>query len=137
MRRSGTMSRMTFLLKIVSTAAALWVTTLIFSPHIDTTAETTLGHVGTLLAVALIFGLVNGIVKPIVKIIGCAVYAASLGLFALIVNAALFLLVDLIAGWFDLPFHVNGFWWAMLGALVVAIVSWILNLVIPDKKGRN
>ncbi|WP_147141220.1 phage holin family protein [Stackebrandtia albiflava] len=125
---------MRYLLNLVVTAFALWITTLIFAPHIESTADTTLGHIGTLLAVALIFGLVNGIVKPVVKVLGCALYAASLGLFALVVNAALFLLVDLIAGWFDLPFNVENFWWAMLGALVVAVVSWIVNLVIPDKK---
>lgn len=130
------MCRMRSLLKIISTAAALWVTTLIFSPHIDTTAETTMGQIGTLLAVALIFGLVNAIVKPIVKVIGCALYAASLGLFALVVNALLFLLVDYIAGLLDIPFHVDGFWWALLGAIVVSIVSWILNLVIPDKNKK-
>ncbi|HIW64290.1 MAG TPA: phage holin family protein [Candidatus Stackebrandtia excrementipullorum] len=127
---------MSFLLKTITTAAALWVTTLLFSPHIDTTAQTTSGHIGTLLAVAIIFGLVNAIVKPIVKVIGCALYAISLGLFALVVNALLFLLVDYIADTLDIPFHVDGFWWAMLGAVVVAIVSWILNLVIPDKEKK-
>lgn len=130
------MCRMSYLLKIISTAAALWVTTLLFSPHIQTTAETTSGQIWTLLAVALIFGLVNGIVKPVVKVIGCALYAVSLGLFALVVNALLFVLVGFIAEWFSIPFEVD-FWWAFPGAVVVGVVSWILNLVIPDKKKNN
>lgn len=131
------MWQVSYLLKIVITAVALWVTTLIFDGHITVEAATTMGTIGTLLAVALIFGLVNTIIKPIIKVIGCALYAASLGLISLIVNAALFLLTDYIAGQFDIPFHIENFWWALLGALVVAVVSWVLNLVIPDKKDRD
>lgn len=131
------MCRMRFLLKICVTAVALWVTTLLFDPDISVTADTTLGKVGTLLAVALIFGLVNAIIKPIVKVIGCALYAASLGLIALIVNAALFMLTWWISEQFHLNFNISNFWYAILGALVVGIVSWVLNLAIPDKNDKK
>lgn len=130
------MCRVSYLLKICATAVALWITTLIFAPNIEVTT-TGFAKVGTLLLVAFLFGLVNAVVKPIVKVIGCALYAASLGLIALVVNAALFLLVDFIAEQFDIPFNITGFWWAMLGALVVGVISWILNLAIPDKKDKK
>ncbi|WP_415647347.1 phage holin family protein [Stackebrandtia soli] len=128
---------MSYLLKIVVTAISLWVTTLIFAPNIDVQADGVGGEIGTLLIVALIFGLVNAIIKPIIKVIGCALYAASLGLFGLIVNAALFLLVDVIGDQFSVPFHIENFWYALLGAIVVAVVGWVLNLVVPDPSDKK
>ncbi|HIV57998.1 MAG TPA: phage holin family protein [Candidatus Stackebrandtia faecavium] len=124
---------MSYLLNICVTAVALWVTTLLFDPHIAVHAESTFGTVGTFLLVALIFGVINGVLKPIIKVLGCALYALTLGLFALVVNALLFLLVDVIAEQFGIPFHIDGFWYALLGAVVVAIVTWLLNLIIPDQ----
>jgi putative membrane protein len=131
------MCRVSYLLKIIATAVALWVTTLLFDPNIAVTAQTIPGAIGTLLVIALVFGLVNAIVKPVIKVVGCALYAASLGLFALVVNALLFLLVDFIAEQLDIPFHIENFWWALLGAVVVGLISWVLNLVIPDKSDRK
>src|SRR5687767_2457860 len=88
---------------------------------------------GTLLAVAVIFGIVNAILRPIIKTIGCGLYVLTLGLVALVVNGLLFLLTSWIAGQFDLPFHVDDFWpSAVLGALLVGIVSWLLNMLVPD-----
>ena len=65
--------------------------------------------------------------------IGCLFYLLTLGLFALVVNALLFLLTGWIAGLFDLPFEVRGFWWAVLGAVVMAVVTWLISLVVPDR----
>ncbi len=124
---------MSYLLNICVTAVALWVTTLIFDPHIAVQADNTIGTIGTFLLVALIFGVINGVLKPIIKVLGCALYALTLGLFALVVNAVLFLLVDFIAEQFGIPFHIDSFWYALLGAVVVAVVTWLLNLVIPDR----
>jgi putative membrane protein len=61
-------------------------------------------------------------------------YIVTLGLIAFVVNALLFLLVDWIAGLLKLPFNVDGFWAAFWGAIIVGVVSWIINLVIPDRK---
>jgi putative membrane protein len=52
---------------------------------------------------------------------------------ALVVNGVLFLLTSWIAGKLSLPFHVNGFWTAILGALIVGLISWALNALVPDK----
>ena len=85
------------------------------------------------LTVAIIFGVVNVLVKPVIQILGCPLYIITLGLFGLVVNALLFMLVGWIAGLFNLPFIVEGFWPAFWGAIVVAIVSFVLHLVIPDR----
>jgi putative membrane protein len=127
---------MAFLIRVVVVAVALWVAT-IFVPGIAVTAGTTEARIGTLLAVALIFGLVNAVVKPIVKIFGCAVYVLTLGLFALVVNALLFLLVGWLAGRAGLPFAVTGFGSAFFGAIVVSVVSFVLQVAIPDRLDRR
>ncbi|MEV0456144.1 phage holin family protein [Catellatospora methionotrophica] len=122
---------MGFLIRWVINAVALWVTTLIVS-GIEITAATTTRSILTLIVVALIFGLVNAILKPVIHLLGCVFYVLTLGLFALFVNAGLFLLVDWLATVFKLPFEINGFWPAFWGAIVMGIVSWALSLLVPD-----
>jgi putative membrane protein len=122
---------MGFLIRWAINAVALWATTLIVS-GIEVTGATTGRSVLTIILVALIFGLVNAIIKPIVKLIGCFLYVLTLGLIGLVVNALLFLLTDWLAGLLDLPFDVTGFWPAFWGAIVMTIVSWVLSLVVPD-----
>jgi putative membrane protein len=116
---------------ILVTAVALWVSTLLDG---ITLGGSTPKKIGTLIVVAIIFGVVNGILRPIIKFVGCAFYLLTLGLVALVVNGALFLLVSWIAKQLSLPFHVDKFWpTAVLGALIVAVVSWLIELVIPKK----
>jgi putative membrane protein len=122
---------MRFLLRTLATAVALWVATALLD-GITVEGSSAWGEVLTLLAVAIIFGLVNAVLKPIIKVLGCLFYILTLGLIALVVNALLFLLVSWLAGLLHLPFHVDGFWTAMLGAIIVGIVSWGINLLIPD-----
>jgi putative membrane protein len=124
--------RMGFLVRWLINAVALWVTTKVVS-GIDVSTETTGKSILTILLVALIFGLVNAIIKPIVKLVGCVFYVLTLGLIALVVNALLFLLVDWLAGLLDLPFSIDGFWPAFWGAIVMGVVSWLLSLVVPDR----
>lgn len=126
---------MGFLVRLLTTAAALWVTTYVVS-GIDVSGTSTADNALTLIVVAFIFGVVNAVLKPIIKVVGCVFYLLTLGLFALVVNALLFLLTDWIAGVFDLPFHVNGFWPAFWGAIVVAIVSWVISVILPDRFER-
>ena len=75
--------------------------------------------------------------KPIIKVVGCVFYILTLGLIALVVNALLFLLIDWIAGKLDLPFTIDGFWPAFWGAIVMAVVSWLLSLIVPDGRARR
>jgi putative membrane protein len=123
---------MGFLVRWLINAVALWVTTKVVS-GIDISGASTGKELLTLLAVALIFGLVNAIIKPIVKLVGCLFYLLTLGLISFFVNALLFLLVDWIAGLLDLPFQIDGFWPAFWGAIVMGLVSWAISLVIPDR----
>ncbi len=122
---------MRFLLRTLATAVALWVATALLD-GITVEGSSTWADVLTLLAVAIIFGLVNAVLKPIIQVLGCLFYILTLGLIAFVVNALLFLLVSWLAGLLDLPFHVDGFWTALLGAIIVGIVSWGINLLIPD-----
>ena len=82
--------------------------------------------------------MVNAVLRPIIKTVGCGLYVLTLGLIALVVNGLLFLLTSWIAGQFDLPFHVDGFWpSAVLGALLVGIVSWLLEHAGPRRRRRR
>jgi putative membrane protein len=125
-----------FLIRLVITAIALWITTLIV-PGVEVTGRNGAENALTLLAVAIIFGVVNAVLKPVIKVFGCVFYLLTLGLFALVVNALLFLLTDAIAGALDLPFHVDGFWAAFWGAIVMAVVSWLISVVVPDRRERS
>jgi putative membrane protein len=87
----------------------------------------------TLLAVAVIFGLVNAFVRPIVRLISIPLFIITLGLFTFVVNALMLLLTVWIGDQFDLAFEVDGFWSALLGALVISVVTFLINLLLPDK----
>jgi putative membrane protein len=119
-------------IRVVVVAVSLWVATLIV-PGIDNTAGTTGSRIGTLVAVALIFGLINAVLKPLIKVVGCPFYILTLGLIGLVVNALLFLLVGYLAVGIGLPFSVGGFGAAFLGAIVVGIVGFVLHVLIPDR----
>jgi putative membrane protein len=119
-------------IRVVVVAISLWVATLIV-PGIDNTAGTPTTRIGTLIAVALIFGLVNAVLKPLIKVVGCPFYVLTLGLIGLVVNALLFMLVGFIAEGIGLPFSVGGFGAAFLGAIVVGVVSFLLHVLIPDR----
>jgi putative membrane protein len=123
---------MGIIIRLVITAVSLWIATLVIS-GIELTTDSVPAKIGTLLAVAVIFGLVNAVLRPIIKTLGCALYVLTLGLIAVVVNGLLFMLTSWIAEQVDLPFHVDDFWpSAVLGALLVGIVSWVLNLLVPD-----
>ncbi|OZV80088.1 hypothetical protein CA850_15350 [Micromonospora echinospora] len=122
---------MGFLIRLVTSAVALWVATLIV-PGVEVSGRSGLHSALTLLVVALIFGVVNAVLKPVIQVVGCVFYLLTLGLFALVVNALLFLLTDWIAAGLDLPFRVDGFWPAFWGAIVVAVVSWLISVVVRD-----
>jgi putative membrane protein len=123
-----------FIIRTLAAAVALWVA-IQFIDGIDVDAPTNSARYwGVLLLVALIFGVINAIVKPIVKALGCAVIVLTLGLFLLVINAAMLYLTSWIAGEFDIPFHVDNFYPAAFwGAVIVSLVSWLLGLLIPDK----
>ena len=127
---------MRFLLRVLVSAAALGVATWAL-PGIELLAGSGWSRVGTLLAVAVIYGLINAFLKPLIKVVGCAFYVLTLGLVALVVNGLLLWLTSWVAGKLSLPFHITGFWAAFWGAIIVGLVSWVLNLFIRDKRSRD
>jgi putative membrane protein len=123
---------MGILIRLGVSALALFGATLLI-PGIKLGGDSIVAKVGTLVAVAAIFGIINAVLRPIIKVLGCWAYLLTLGIIALVINGALFLLTSFVAGKLDLPFHVDNFWpSAVLGALFVSVASWLLNLLVPD-----
>jgi putative membrane protein len=88
----------------------------------------------TLIIVAVIFGLINAVIKPVIKAVGCAFYVLTLGLIAIVVNGALLYLTSYIV--YDKlhqPFHVTTFLAAVEGALIVGVVTWVAHLILRDE----
>ncbi|MFI6765698.1 phage holin family protein [Streptomyces sp. NPDC050355] len=121
-----------FLVKTIANAAALAVAIWLLK-DITLTGENTGRQVLTLILVALIFGLVNFLVKPLVKLLSFPLFILTLGLITLVVNALMLLLTSWLAGKVDLAFHVNGFWTALLGGVIISIVSWAMHVILPDE----
>ncbi|MDX2595388.1 MULTISPECIES: phage holin family protein [Streptomyces] len=121
-----------FVVKTIANAGALAVAVWLLD-KITLTGDSTGKKIGTLIVVALIFGLVNFLVKPIMKVLTFPLFILTLGLITLVVNALMLLLTSWVCGKLDLSFHVDGFWTAVLGGLIISVVSWALNLVLPDE----
>ena len=119
------------LIRFIANAAALAVATWLV-PGIWLADAGTADRVLTLLGVALIFGVVNTVVKPVFKLVTAPVILLTVGLFLVVVNGALLLLVSWLADQFGLAWHVDDLWSAVLGSLIVSVVSFILN-----KTGRK
>jgi putative membrane protein len=122
-----------FIIRTLAAAVALWVAIqLLDGIEVDAPANSA-KYWGVLVLVALIFGVVNAIVKPIVKALGCAIIVLTLGLFLLVINAAMLLLTSWIAGELGIPFHVDNFYPAAFwGAIIISVVSWLLSAFVPD-----
>jgi putative membrane protein len=86
-----------------------------------------------LAVMALIFGLVNALIRPILKLLTCPLIILTLGLFTLVINALMLMLASWLGRQLGLGFYVAGFWPALLGALVISVVSFGLNLLIGDE----
>jgi putative membrane protein len=99
-----------------------------------------LNHSGSgvsLLGVALIFGLINAALKPLVVVLSCPLVVLTLGLFLLVINGLLLLLTAWVSDLFDLGFSVEGLGWGILGALVISLISLLLNSLIVDERERT
>jgi putative membrane protein len=136
-----------FVVRLLINALALWLTTLLvagvkvvpFAPVgsepgvVGGTVETVL----TYLLVALIFGIVNGVIGNFIRVVAFPVYVLTLGLIALIVNGLLLLLVAWISDLLGFGLQVDGFWWGVLGALVLALFSWIIGIALRPLVGTK
>ena len=139
----STMKPVKLLIRILVTAAALgvaaWVVPDIkteqWALHGGSAVTNDVSLAKTLIVVAIVFGLVNGVLKPIIKAVGCGFYLLTLGLVALVVNGALLYLASWVAyDQLHQPFHVTTFLAAVEGALIVAVVSWLIHLILGDER---
>ena len=133
---------MRFVIKVLINGIALWLTSLWVSGMdfiVDTglTDSPALDTVIVVALVAAVFTLVNAIIKPIVKIVSILFYILTLGLFFLVVNALMLMLTSWITTFTDYGLRVEGFWTAVLAALIISIISLILTLILPDGKRRD
>jgi putative membrane protein len=87
--------------------------------------------IGTVLLVALIFGVVNALLKPIILVMSCPLILVTFGLFALVVNGLMLLITDELAGG---RFEVDGIGWAILGGLVIGVIAGILEGALKDER---
>ncbi|QDO87305.1 phage holin family protein [Ornithinimicrobium ciconiae] len=127
---------MNFLIKVAVNGVALWIASLLFDGIVFEDTSNTTAKVLTVLAVGLIFGVLNSIIKPILFVLSLPIMLLTLGLFTFILNAFMLWLTGTVAGWVNLGFEVTEFWWdAIWGALIITIVSMILNAILPD--GRD
>jgi putative membrane protein len=125
--------------RLLINALALWLTTLIVAGvHIVPFAPGgTLEVVLTYLLVALVFGVVNGVIGNLIRIVAFPIYVLTLGLIALIVNGLLLLLVAWLSSLVGFGLVVDGFWWGVLGALVLGLISWLIGILLRPLIGRN
>jgi putative membrane protein len=115
---------MHFLLRLIINAAALWVAIQIV-PGIDFH-----GHGASLFVVALVFGVLNASVRPLLKLLSLPLLIVTLGIFIFVINAMMLMLTSWVSGFLNLGFSVAGFWPAFLGGLVISIVSLMLSLFV-------
>ena len=123
---------MSFLLRAALTGLALWVVTLIVPGIRFVGGDSTLQTVGIIFVVAVIFGLVNAVIKPIVQIISIPLYILTLGLFHIVINALMLWITSWITEntthW---GLYIDDFWWtAIWAAIALSVVSWLLSLVV-------
>jgi putative membrane protein len=120
-------------IKVLVNGIALWLAALVIS-GINFGEDSSLGQkLLTILIVAVIFGLLNAVLKPIVKFFSLPLIILTLGLFTFIINALMLQLTSWFADKLSLAFHVDEFFWdAVLGAIVITFVSMVLHLILPD-----
>ena len=124
-----------FLLRAVVTGAALWFVTKLVPGMAFVGGDSALQRVGVIGVVVVIFGLVNAIVKPIVRLVSLPLYVVTLGLFHVVVNALMLWITSRITQnttrW---GLFIDDFWWtAIWAAIVLSVVSWALSLVLPSR----
>lgn len=122
---------MRFLIRVVVDALALAAAAWLLE-GIRVTGDSPEDQALTLVLVALVFGVINAVIAPVAKLLSLPLVIVTLGLFLIVVNAAMLMLTGWISGEIGLGFEVTDFWTAVLGAIVITIATWILEAVLPD-----
>jgi len=129
---------MRFVVRLLVNALALWLTVLILHPHVEVSswdgaadaADWSWPLFWTYVLLAVVFGIVNGVVGTAIKIVAFPLYILTLGLISLIVNGLLFLLVAGISTLVGFGLSVETFWWGVLGAVVLGVIGWLLGIIL-------
>ncbi|GAA2720864.1 phage holin family protein [Cellulomonas aerilata] len=126
---------MGFVQRVVVNGIAIWLATVLLAGITVVGGATTLERLGVLAVVALVFGLVNAVVKPVVKLVAFPLYILTLGLFTLVVNALMLMLTAWVTELTTWGLRVDGFGNAVVGALIISVVGVVLGLVVrrPDR----
>jgi putative membrane protein len=121
-----------FLVRLLINAVALWLTTIVVAGVrvVPYAPGETLQIVLTYLLVALIFGIVNGLIGNFIRIVAFPLYILTLGLISLVVNSLLLLLVAWVSSLLGFGLQVDGFWWGVIGALVLALLGWLIGILL-------
>lgn len=125
---------MSFLLRVIINAVAIWVATQLLDGLTVVGGEDTTTRVVVFLVLALVFGLVNAVVKPLVKAISFPLYLITLGLFTLVVNTLMLMLTGWISEQTDYGLRIDSFGTAFVGALIISVLSFVLSIAIPGSR---
>ncbi|MBD8079670.1 phage holin family protein [Cellulosimicrobium arenosum] len=127
---------MSFVLRVLVTGLAIWLTSLFIDDHFQIVgSDTAGGKLVIILAVALLYSLVNAVIKPIVQVLSIPLYILTLGLFTLVVNALMLMLTAWITEQTDWGIRIiGGFWWALLAALIISLLNFAISAVVPKRR---
>lgn len=128
---------MQFVFRVIANGVGLWLAAELLNGvnlETDGTWQNTLIVVAV---IALVFTLVNMIIRPIVKVLTFPLYILTLGLFFIVVNALMLLLTSKVTDWFGYGLHIDSFGAAVLGSLVVSLIATIVTAILPDKERRR
>ena len=128
---------MRFVVRVLINAVAIWLATVLLSGLVVVGGATTLERAGVITVVALVFGLVNAIVKPIVKALSFPLYILTLGLFTLVVNALMLMLTAWFTELTTWGLRVDGFGTALVGALLISVVGLVLGAITGVNRRRD
>lgn len=113
---------MRIILRVIINAIALWAAATLIG------GITLSDNLGSVLVVAIVFGLVNAVLRPIARLISFPLLILTLGLFTMVVNALMLQITDALSD----AINVDGFWTSIFGAVVIGLVSWMLSIFVPD-----
>jgi putative membrane protein len=119
------------LVRVVIHALALAAATYVLD-GITLTGDTGGQRAVAMLVVAVVFGLVNAVVRPVVTILSIPFIIVTFGLLLLVINGLMLLLTSWLSQQIGLGFHVDGLWTAVVGAVIVSVTTWLLELLLPS-----
>lgn len=126
---------MTLLIRLLINGVAIWLASeWVKGITIHGPDNTTSDKILVIAIVAVIFTIVNALVKPIVKLLSLPLVILTLGLFLLVVNALMLWLTSKITETTSYQLHVDGFWAAVLGGIIISLVNWVLGVLVPDRE---